>query len=615
VFVQGGTVNVGGVNYTDGQTIKAHYVGGGWEYNLISAESAVGTALVTAASQSAAREAIGAGPFIADSATVGGGVNLACWGDSLTQGAGGTPYPTAIQPLTGYIIYNGGVGGETSTQIRARMIAATSRYPDTAIIWAGRNNSGASATVQADISAMVAALGHNRYLVLSILNGDYPGEESGGGGYNNIIALNNALATTYGDRYIDIRAHLVSLYNPSIPQDVTDHSEDIPPSSLRTDAIHLNTAGYAAVANKIVAEIANLQVTDELVTVGPLVGAFKSFSQTPPPIGSTTPASGAFTTLTATAPAFTGNLTVSVTGSATSSLSSTTYQDFRLIGRSGGSGSGGGQFYWDTTGVQSWFAGQRTDATFATANAWFLRNQTTGTTVLSFHPTTHVPTFGAPVPIDSGGTAATTADVARTNLGLGVGNSPQFASLNVIVGSGPAIMTAQGTTEANLTLIDTGATSGSRVANFNVDGGVFKLRRLNDAANSVLGTPFQIDIFTGAITGGTFNGNTITTGTGTLTLGTGTNNLTGLTVGGGTNMVRVKHGTATLVAGTVTVADATITANSRIFVNRFTAGGTRSASYDVTRTASTSFTITGYDGAGAAQTADTSVVAYQIIEP
>lgn len=60
VFVQGGTVNVGGVNYTDGQTIKAHYVGGGWEYNLISAESAVGTALVTAASASDARDAIGA---------------------------------------------------------------------------------------------------------------------------------------------------------------------------------------------------------------------------------------------------------------------------------------------------------------------------------------------------------------------------------------------------------------------------------------------------------------------------------------------------------------------------------------------------------------------------
>lgn len=60
VFVQGGTVNVGGVDYTDGQTIKAHYVGGGWEYNLISAESTVGTALVTAASASAARNAIGA---------------------------------------------------------------------------------------------------------------------------------------------------------------------------------------------------------------------------------------------------------------------------------------------------------------------------------------------------------------------------------------------------------------------------------------------------------------------------------------------------------------------------------------------------------------------------
>jgi hypothetical protein len=146
-----------------------------------------------------------------------------------------------------------------------------------------------------------------------------------------------------------------------------------------------------------------------------------------------------------------------------------------------------------------------------------------------------------------------------------------------------------------------------------VSGGLIRfISNMNESGGAVRAS---ISLSTGAVFGGTYNGNTITTGTGTLTLGTGTNNLTGLTVGGGTNMVRVKHGTATLVAGTVTVSDSTITANSRIFVNRFTAGGTRSASYDVTRTASTSFTVTGYDGAGAAQTADTSVVAYQIIEP
>jgi hypothetical protein len=45
VFVQGGSVNVGGADYTDGITIKAHYVGGGWEYNAIyPATGAFGTA-------------------------------------------------------------------------------------------------------------------------------------------------------------------------------------------------------------------------------------------------------------------------------------------------------------------------------------------------------------------------------------------------------------------------------------------------------------------------------------------------------------------------------------------------------------------------------------------
>ena len=50
VFVQGGTVNVGGVNYTDGQTIKAHYVGGGWEYNVYISDAA-STADLAAATQ------------------------------------------------------------------------------------------------------------------------------------------------------------------------------------------------------------------------------------------------------------------------------------------------------------------------------------------------------------------------------------------------------------------------------------------------------------------------------------------------------------------------------------------------------------------------------------
>ncbi len=87
----------------------------------------------------------------------------------------------------------------------------------------------------------------------------------------------------------------------------------------------------------------------------------------------------------------------------------------------------------------------------------------------------------------------------------------------------------------------------------------------------------------------------------------------GLAVKEGAN---AKQGLASaLVAGTITVANTAVTANSRIFVQRQTDGGTVGASYSLTRVAATSFTITAKDGVGATQALDTSILAYQIFEP
>lgn len=77
----------------------------------------------------------------------------------------------------------------------------------------------------------------------------------------------------------------------------------------------------------------------------------------------------------------------------------------------------------------------------------------------------------------------------------------------------------------------------------------------------------------------------------------------------GTSMARVKHGVATLVAGTVTVTDANITANSRIQLTGNSDGGTTGFHRVSARTASTSFTITSSSGS------DTSTVAWLMIEP
>lgn len=80
----------------------------------------------------------------------------------------------------------------------------------------------------------------------------------------------------------------------------------------------------------------------------------------------------------------------------------------------------------------------------------------------------------------------------------------------------------------------------------------------------------------------------------------------------GAEMTYMTHGTATLVAGAVTVNNANITANSRIFVNRFTDGGTVGDSYTVTRSAGVSFTIQSKLNS-VNQAADTSVVAYWVV--
>lgn len=80
----------------------------------------------------------------------------------------------------------------------------------------------------------------------------------------------------------------------------------------------------------------------------------------------------------------------------------------------------------------------------------------------------------------------------------------------------------------------------------------------------------------------------------------------GLRVKEGSN---AKQGTATLVAGTVTVSNTSVTASSRIFLCAQNSSGTAGEIYISARTAGASFTITSTSAT------DTRLVAYQIFEP
>ncbi len=120
---------------------------------------------------------------------------------------------------------------------------AISLRADIQWIWVGRNNAESSGVVMADIAAMANRAAGGRYLVGSILPAASDTPELA----QHILGLNTSLATVYGDRFVDLHAVLQSSADGT-PGDQQDVAAGLVPRSLRTDAIHLNDAGYAVVA-------------------------------------------------------------------------------------------------------------------------------------------------------------------------------------------------------------------------------------------------------------------------------------------------------------------------------------------------------------------------------
>lgn len=187
---------------------------------------------------------------------------IVAWGDSLTYGTGARTvaarYPVVLGRLFTPMrsVRNAGVGGESSSEIAARMLADTRSHDAVTIIWAGRNNYEDVRRVRADVKAMVDAVRSKRVLVLSILNADTSEERRGESGYRTIVDLNDALRAAHGPSYVDIRSRLIdsglalARIAPTGP-DRADLARDVPPRSLREDHIHLNDAGQAVVARVV----------------------------------------------------------------------------------------------------------------------------------------------------------------------------------------------------------------------------------------------------------------------------------------------------------------------------------------------------------------------------
>jgi hypothetical protein len=165
------------------------------------------------------------------------GFTIWAWGDSQTLGGkdgSNINYPETLANELGVPVINEGEGGDTSTQIAARMLATPASFGpgNCDVFWAGSNNPTQVSQILADDASMVNALATPAcYLVLGDVN--FYTTPIGTSTYNDIVATSADLAAAYPNNYLNIREIVVQDYNPSLPLDVADHANDVMPSSLR----------------------------------------------------------------------------------------------------------------------------------------------------------------------------------------------------------------------------------------------------------------------------------------------------------------------------------------------------------------------------------------------
>jgi hypothetical protein len=172
--------------------------------------------------------------------------NIAVWGDSMTP-----PVVANLQFLMpDRVVFDGSQIAQTSTVVAQRMIADGAHRDWILVIWCGHNNDTDPAQIKADIASMIGDLvpGNDRFIVLSLLNQAIPSEIKGGSNYGTIIQLDAELAALYPNNYIDVRTALIHHDDPSSAQDMQDLANDVVPTSLRYDEIHLRQEGSSFVA-------------------------------------------------------------------------------------------------------------------------------------------------------------------------------------------------------------------------------------------------------------------------------------------------------------------------------------------------------------------------------
>lgn len=170
------------------------------------------------------------------------GATILALGDSLTYGTGAdaqAAYPAVLATLTGWQVENAGVPGETSAQICARLPEhLEAQRPALVLVLAGGNDFLRRLPEQGIRDALRACASHARAqgVPLALM----PVPRLGWSGLGD--------ATLYREAADELRVPLVD----------AGLAELIGRPEMRSDAVHLNAAGYRALAHNVAASLAQL---------------------------------------------------------------------------------------------------------------------------------------------------------------------------------------------------------------------------------------------------------------------------------------------------------------------------------------------------------------------
>jgi lysophospholipase L1-like esterase len=107
---------------------------------------------------------------------------------------------------------------------------------------------------KAALAAIVAALPHDRYIIVSPFH-RFDTEAAGTAIFEIIVRLNRELAALYPNNFLDARTLLINLNDPRLAEDAANLRQQIPPDRVVWDYIHLNYEGYRAIARELLTMI------------------------------------------------------------------------------------------------------------------------------------------------------------------------------------------------------------------------------------------------------------------------------------------------------------------------------------------------------------------------